>query len=140
MATDEVKGPRTIGPDEAEVFKRSVGSMNTTGFFSWADKKYTQYVPLYIDSGCEECEALEEDFIGVLKVKLATTQDFALLVFIQRLIWTLGLIAVLPLGALLVAGAIIREKNNDYKNCQNRLNFSFTTSSWLCIISGYHNP
>ncbi|MBE9527726.1 MAG: PAS domain S-box protein [Proteobacteria bacterium] len=106
--------PRTIGPEESAVFKRSVGTMNTTGFFSWDDKNYTQYVPLYASSGCEECEALDEDFIGVLKIKLATTDDFALLVFIQRLIWTLGFVAVLPLGALLVAGAIIREKSKLY--------------------------
>jgi PAS domain S-box-containing protein len=102
--------PRIIGGEESEVFKRTLGSRNPTGFFSWDDKDYTQYVPLYTETGAVS----DEEFIGVLKIKLATTEDFALLVFIQRLIWTLGFVAVLPLGALLVAGAIIREKSKLY--------------------------
>ncbi len=125
--------PRVVGPGELDVFKRSVASMNPTGFFSWDDKNYTQYVPLHTEPN----EDSAGELIGILKIKLATTEDFTLLVFIQRLIWTLGLVAVLPLGALLVAGAIIREKSKLYGQLKSSNLSLIDTYDTLSETRGY---
>lgn len=104
---------RTIFVKERDSFKRAVSSMNSTGYFDHEGLAYSRYVPLKPESSCLSCHQGEK-VMGVLKIRLSTESDFELLSHVQRLIWTLGLIVLLPVGALLVAGAIIREKNRLY--------------------------
>ncbi|MBI5810767.1 MAG: PAS domain S-box protein [Deltaproteobacteria bacterium] len=100
-----------IAKNEEEHFRKAAAAMNTTGFFNWEEMAYSQYVPLRAEGSCSYCHAGKNETIGVLRIRLSTGSDFELLGYFQKLIWILGLIVFLPAGALLVAGAIIREKN-----------------------------
>lgn len=103
--------PRKIMSNEEESFKKAAATMLSAGFFDWKDMTYSQYVPMRSEGACVSCHAKEGELLGVLKIKLTTGSDFELLRYLQRLIWTLWFIVFLPVGALFVAGAIIREKN-----------------------------
>ncbi len=128
---------KRILAEELVNFKMSIGTRHSTGSFSPDNKSYTQYVPLYVEDVCESCDVVRGEFLGVLKIKLATTEDFALLGFMQRLIWTLGLIAAFPLGALLVAGVIIREKNRIYRQLKTSTSSLVDTYDTLSETRGY---
>ncbi len=133
----EGAGVGSVGAQELEVFKRVVVTGRRTGFFSRDYSTFTQYIPLYREPGCEECSALDSVLPGILKVKLSATEGVALLLFIQRLIWTLGIIAVLPLAALLVAWAIIREKNTLYSRLKESNSNLIDTYNTLSETRGY---
>ncbi|MBI5588720.1 MAG: PAS domain S-box protein [Deltaproteobacteria bacterium] len=108
-------GTRSIIGNEKESFKNTVRTANSTGFFDSGSMTYSRYVPLKADeSACQACHRDNNALLGVMKIRLSTEHDFELLNYIRKLIWTLGLIVCLPVGALLVAGAIIREKNRIY--------------------------
>ena len=128
---------KAILPDEQVNFKMSIGTRHRTGSFSPDNNNYTQYVPLYAEDVCASCEIVEGEFLGVLKIKLATTEDFALLGFMQRLIWTLGFIAALPLGALLISGMIIREKSRIYRQLKSSNASLIDTYDTLSETRGY---
>lgn len=104
-------GGRLIQPGEMKSFLNSVESMNPAGFFDDVDDTYTRYMPLKAEGGCLKCHATEGEVLGILKLRLSTSSDFELLGYMQKLIWAMGLIVLLPVGALLVAGAVIKEKN-----------------------------
>lgn len=107
-------GVRAIAENERESFRRAVEAANPTGFFDAGSMTYSRYVPLRAEAGCRGCHRAEGELLGVMEIRLSTENDFELLNYIRKLIWSLGLIVCLPVGALLVAGAIIREKNRIY--------------------------
>jgi len=117
-AGNPAQGRRRIGDDELESFTTALATMNTMGVFDWDRHTYSRYVPLVSEGGCASCHAEEDGMLGVLKIKFTNEGDLELLKYLQKLIWTLGLIAFLPVGALVVAGAIIREKNRLYKDVE----------------------
>src|SRR3989338_2681347 len=108
------RGPRRIRRNEEETFKKAVATVNSAGFFNWEDKTYSQYVPLRSEGACAVCHDIGKKPLGVLKIGLAAGSDLSLLNNLKDLMWALGVIVVLPLGALLLSGAIIREKNRLY--------------------------
>lgn len=105
---------REILSIEKDTFLKSVENMSPTGFFDREENTYTRYVPLMAEGSCLRCHATAGEVLGVLKIRLSTEGDFELLKHMQRLIWLLGLIVCLPVGALFVAGIVIREKNRVY--------------------------
>lgn len=104
-------GGRLIQPGEMKAFLSSIESMNPSGFFDDVEDTYTRYVPLKAEGGCLKCHVNEGEVLGILKLRLSTSSDFELLGYMQKLIWVMGLIVLLPVGGLLVAGAVIKEKN-----------------------------
>ncbi|MFQ5735824.1 MAG: ATP-binding protein [Thermodesulfobacteriota bacterium] len=114
QAMHSTRSPRVIGPGERETFRKAVTTKNSTGFFDRENNSYTRYVPLKAEGACLKCHTNEEEVLGVLKIRLYTESEFDLLSHTRKLIWLLGLIVFLPVGALLVAGAVIREKNRLY--------------------------
>ncbi|MBI2400030.1 MAG: hypothetical protein HYV23_03070 [Deltaproteobacteria bacterium] len=104
-------GGRIIQPAEAGAFINSIESMNPAGSFDEVKDTYTRYMPLKAEGACLRCHVTEGQVLGVLKLRLSTSSDFELLGYMQKLIWVMGLIVLLPVGGLLVAGAVIKEKN-----------------------------
>lgn len=104
-------GARVIQSGEMGAFLNSVESMNPAGSFDEVKDTYTRYMPLKAEGGCLKCHMTEGEVLGVLKLRLSTSSDFELLGYMQKLIWVMGLIVLLPVGGLLVAGAVIKEKN-----------------------------
>ncbi|MBI5887531.1 MAG: PAS domain S-box protein [Deltaproteobacteria bacterium] len=115
----ERRAPGRIEKNEEESLKKAVTTMNNTGFFNWDSMTYSQYVPLRSEGACVSCHRQENALLGVLKIRLTTASDFELLRYLQRLVWTLWFIVFLPVGALLVAGAIIREKNRLFRQVED---------------------
>ncbi|MBI5561636.1 MAG: PAS domain S-box protein [Deltaproteobacteria bacterium] len=99
-----------IGPDEMPQFKKTISTLQSIGFFKEGEKTYSKYVPLQSEAACSSCHRAE-GAIGVLRIRLVTEGGFELLTYVKKLIWSLAFIVCLPAGALLVAGAIIKEKN-----------------------------
>lgn len=104
-------GGRTIQPGEMDAFLRSIEAMNPAGHFDDVKDTYTRYMPLKAEGSCLKCHQTEGEVLGVLRLKLSTASDFELLGYMQKLIWIMGVIVLLPVGGLLVAGAVIKEKN-----------------------------
>lgn len=104
-------GARVIQSGEVGAFLNSIESMNPAGSFDEVKDTYTRYMPLKAEGGCLKCHATEGEVLGVLKLRLSTSSDFELLGYMQKLIWVMGLIVLLPVSGLLVAGAVIKEKN-----------------------------
>lgn len=102
---------RSLAENERGTFLKAVATMNSTGFFDRENDTYSRYVPLRAEGACLKCHADDDSALGVLKIRLSTESDFNILRHTQKLIWVLGLIVCLPVGALLVAGGVIREKN-----------------------------
>jgi len=111
---EEPVSVRSIGANEKGSFHRAVEAVNPSGFFDSATMTYSRYVPLRSEPGCVHCHRRPNELLGVMKIRLSTENDLELLSYIRKLIWSLGLIVCLPVGALLVAGAIIKEKNKLY--------------------------
>lgn len=105
---------RSITQEEKASFRRAVKASNPAGFFDSNSMTYSRYVPLRSEPGCRGCHRKANELLGVMKIRLSTEHDLELLNYIRKLIWSLGLIVCLPVGALLVAGAIIKEKNKLY--------------------------
>jgi len=132
MHSGPASAGRAIEQGEKETFLRAVATMNSTGFFDRESDTYSRYVPLRSEGACLKCHTEEDSVLGVLKIRLSTESDFNILRHTQKLVWMLGLIVCLPVGALLVAGAIIRDKNRlfgrlkksnaDLKNTYDELN------------------
>ncbi|MBI1912186.1 MAG: PAS domain S-box protein [Deltaproteobacteria bacterium] len=110
---------RKISVSERNAFFKAVETMNTIGVFDTENKMYVRYVPLKAESACISCHRTEGEVLAVLKIKLFTGTDIELLEYLQKLIWTLGLIVFLPVGALLISGAVIREKNRLFSQLKN---------------------
>lgn len=110
---------RKIEKNEMESFLKAVAISNSSGFFNKNNKTYSSYVPLKPETACLSCHKKENEILGVLKIRLSTESDTELLTYMQNLIWRLWLIISLPVGALLIAGAIIREKNRLYSSLQD---------------------
>lgn len=132
---------RKIRVDEKESFARAIETSNSTGYFNYADRTYSRYVPLKAEGACVSCHTNEGEPLGVLQITLSTTSDFELLGFTQRLIRILGIIALLPVVALLVAWAVIKEKNKLYgqlvdsnANLKNTYNELDKTRNYLQLI------
>lgn len=102
--------PEKIDPSELQQFNKTLSTLQGIGFFKEGEQIYSKYVPLLSEAPCSSCHH-SEGAIGVLRIRLATENDFELLSYVKRLIWTLAFIVCLPAGALLVAGAIIKDKN-----------------------------
>lgn len=108
---EDVASPhRRIGDNEKPSFDKAIYSLNSTGFFDQEKMSYSQYVPLMAEGSCVTCHKDENEILGVLKIRLSAEGDFELLNYVQKLIWTFGLIVFLPFIGLLIAGVIIREK------------------------------
>ncbi len=119
---DEAVGPRADAPAgrtihglEKKSFLQAVGTKNSTGYFNHGALSYSRYVPMRAEGPCLSCHTNEGETLGMLHIKLSTANDFELLSYTRRLIWILGLIALMPVGALLVSNAIIRDKNKLYR-------------------------
>ncbi|MFQ5441751.1 MAG: nitrogen regulation protein NR(II) [Thermodesulfobacteriota bacterium] len=120
-----------IGADELSSFKKAIFTMNSTGIFDSAKRTYSRYVPLRADTRCASCHLIDKP-MGVLKIRLDVGGDYELLGYIQRLIWIIGVVAFLPMAALIVAVAIMRDKtrlfsalrtsNSDLQKTYNKLN------------------
>lgn len=108
--SDDGRMRRRIAPDERQTFTKTMTTLQSIGLFQDGEKIYSKYVPLQMETACSSCHR-NEGAIGVLRIRLTTENDFVLLSYVKRLIWTLAFIVCLPVGALLVAGAIIKEKN-----------------------------
>ena len=104
-------GGRVIQSGEMGAFLNSIESMNPGGFFDEVRDTYIRYMPLKAEGGCLKCHMTEGEVLGILKLRLSTSSDFELLGYMRKLIWVMGLIVLLPVGGLLVAGAVIKEKN-----------------------------
>lgn len=135
------KGERKIAEYEKQGFLKAIETMNATGFFDRDKNTYSRYVPIVSDTPCMGCHKNGGEALGVLKIKLSTETDFELLGYMQKLIWTLGLIMLLPIIALLIATAIIREKNRIYaklkesnKNLKKTYNDLNETEYYLQMI------
>ncbi|MCC6502241.1 MAG: PAS domain S-box protein [Deltaproteobacteria bacterium] len=102
---------RSVQPGEMASFLKSVESMNPAGFFDDVKDTYTRYIPLKAEGGCLKCHMTEGEVLGVLRLRLSTASDFELLGYMQTLIWVMGVIVLMPVAGLLVAGAVIKEKN-----------------------------
>ncbi len=109
---------RKISDNEQESFKKVITSRNNAALFDWDNMTYSLYAPLMAEGACISCHKKEKRVLGVLKIKLATDSDFALLSYMRKLIWILGIIVCLPVGALLISGSIIREKNKIHAELQ----------------------
>lgn len=107
---DPARPPRRIEDNEKMSFKKAISSMNRAGFFDQEKMSYSQYVPLMAEGSCVTCHKEENEILGVLKIRLSAEGEFELLNYVQKLIWTFGLIVFLPVIGLLIAGAIIRDK------------------------------
>ncbi|MBI5642376.1 MAG: PAS domain S-box protein [Deltaproteobacteria bacterium] len=103
-----------IGSNEKDTFLKSIETLNSSGFFDSEVSTYSRYVPLKAEGPCLECHTNEGEVLGVLKLRLSTESDFELLNYMKRLIWAIGLIICLPVGALFMAGLVIRDKNRIY--------------------------
>ncbi|MFQ5465051.1 MAG: nitrogen regulation protein NR(II) [Thermodesulfobacteriota bacterium] len=108
------EAPRKIGGNERMSFKSALATMNSTGFFDHDALNYSKYIPLKAEGACTSCHMAEGEPLGVLVIRLPTSDDFMLLNYARRLIWILGLVVLLPVGGLLMAVAIIREKSRLY--------------------------
>ncbi|MBI2413585.1 MAG: PAS domain S-box protein [Deltaproteobacteria bacterium] len=109
-----------IGEGEKAAFVKSAEQMRPMGFFNREESTYSRYVPLKAEGACLKCHTTEGEVLGVLKLRLSTEWDFELLNYMQRLIWALGVIVSLPVGALFIAGFVIRDKNRIYKRLEER--------------------
>ncbi|GMR04143.1 MAG: hypothetical protein BMS9Abin23_0032 [Thermodesulfobacteriota bacterium] len=101
---------REIGAGELQNFKKALFTKESVGVFDRARKTYSRYVPLKPDLRCASCHTSDKP-LGVLKIRLDVGGDFELLGSLQRLVWTFGVIAFLPMAVLLVTIAVMREKN-----------------------------
>ncbi|MEE8574131.1 MAG: ATP-binding protein [Thermodesulfobacteriota bacterium] len=111
---------RNILNDHGEHFKKVIETMDLTSYFDHDDQEYERFEPLYADGACLKCHSAETEILGVLKFSLSTEDDFQVLSRVQRFIWILGVIICLPIGGIIVTGAIIRDKNKLF----NQLNDS----------------
>ena len=102
---------RTLRPENMEQFKKVLETSNMTGYFNHKETLYERYEPLLASGDCLKCHVNEGQLLGVLKFSVSTKKDFAVLDQVQTFIWFLGIIITLPLIALLVIGAIIKDKN-----------------------------
>jgi PAS domain S-box-containing protein len=109
-----VAARRKLSVDEAEHFRKAVETLAMTGYFNHAAKTYERYEPLLADAACLKCHPGANDALGVLKFSISTKDDFQVLEMVQRFIWLLGVIVCLPLGGIIVTGAIIKDKNKLY--------------------------
>ncbi|MDO8427159.1 MAG: PAS domain S-box protein, partial [Deltaproteobacteria bacterium] len=132
---------RKIEEDERESFLNSIETMNSAGFFNRKNKTYSSYVPLRSEGPCMACHTTEGEVLGVLKIRLSNDSGFELLSYMQKLLWILGLLVCLPAGALIVAGAVIRDKNKVYSqleksnsNLKNTFNELHETEYYLQMI------
>lgn len=102
---------RRVVRNELRAFAQARTGLSPAGFFNWDNNTYSRYVPLRAEGSCLSCHTDRGAVLGVLHIRLSTETDFELLAYVKKLIWTLGLIVLMPVVALLIAGAIIREKN-----------------------------
>lgn len=109
-----------IGEREKASFVKAIETMSPAGYFNREESTYSRYVPLSAEGACLKCHTNEGEVLGVLKLRLSTGEDFELLNYMQRLIWALGVIVSLPVGALLIAGLVIRDKNRIYARLEER--------------------
>jgi PAS domain S-box-containing protein len=102
---------RKIEPYEVELFKKAIKMGAKTDYFDSSKTTYASYIPLKSEGGCIRCHKEEGKLLGVLRIIVSTKGDFDLLENVQHLIWALGAIILLPIGGLLIASVVIREKN-----------------------------
>jgi len=114
----KAKDARRAERDESEAFKKTVATGKASGAFDRAELAYSRYVPLHSRGECTRCHGKHDELIGVLKTRISTSEDFALLDYARKLIWLLGIIAFLPVTALLVAWAVVRDKNRLYRELE----------------------
>ncbi|MBI4948668.1 MAG: PAS domain S-box protein [Deltaproteobacteria bacterium] len=109
-----------IGEGEKAAFIKSIEQMAPMGFFNREESTYSRYVPLKAEGACLRCHKTDGEVLGVLKLRLSTEWDFELLNYMRTLIWVLGAIVTIPVGALFIAGLVIRDKNRIYKRLEER--------------------
>ena len=102
---------RRVVRSERQAFAQARTGMSPAGLFNWDNNTYSRYVPLRAEGSCLSCHPDRGAVLGVLHIRLSTETDFELLAYVRNLIWTLGIIVLMPVAALLIAGAIIKEKN-----------------------------
>ncbi len=109
--TTEGEIRRSLHDGNREQFNKVLSTSNMTGFFNHKETSYERYEPLLASGSCLKCHSNEGELLGVLKFSVSTKEDFAVLDTVQTFIWFLGIIITLPLIAVLVIGAIIKDKN-----------------------------
>ncbi len=122
-------------------FLTALKSKRSTAYFGHNDTTYERFEPLIAEGPCLTCHAEEGELLGILKFAVSTKEDFSLLDNVRSFFWILGLIVTLPLGGILVVGAIIREKNKfllqlnrTNTNLQETYNDLQETKSYLELI------
>ena len=106
-----VDGLPGLKPGDKEPFSQASKSGYPSGYFDSEREIYTRFLPLKNDGACLKCHSGEGNSLGLLMIRLSTAGDLELLGFMQKLIWVLGGIVLLPACGLMVAGAVIKEKN-----------------------------
>jgi len=105
------KEKRNAVGKEAENLQKAVRTMNHAEYFDMENNTFVTFVPIFVEESCAKCHGEEGDIVGVVKVGLATGNDFELLDKIKHFIWALLLIILLPIGGILISGLIIMDKN-----------------------------
>ncbi|MBI5233870.1 MAG: PAS domain-containing protein [Deltaproteobacteria bacterium] len=102
------------GAVEFRYLKQAVETMKPADSFDYNRMIYKRFIPLLSEGVCLNCHSRETTVLGVVAVELSTREDLETLARTQKFVWALGLLMCLPLGGLVIAGAIIREKNSLY--------------------------
>src|SRR3990172_3697915 len=106
-----VDGLPGLKPGDKEPFSQASKPEYPSGYFDSEREIYTRFLPLKNDGACLKCHSGKGNSLGLLMIRLSTAGDLELLGFMQKLIWVLGGIVLLPACGLMVAGAVIKEKN-----------------------------
>lgn len=132
---------RRIRREEMANFRKVIDTAVRTDFFDHGKMTYSGYIPLKNVGACAECHKNNGNVLGVLAVKLSTGDDFTLLNSVQKLIWRLAFIVLIPVVGMFVAFIIFRDKsrlyaylsksNESLKNTFDSLN---ETKSYLQLI------
>ncbi|HEY4706051.1 MAG TPA: ATP-binding protein [Thermodesulfobacteriota bacterium] len=111
LAAPGMSGFAGLKPPDRDAFGQAASAGYPSGYFDGDSEIYTRFVPLRNDGACLKCHSGDGGALGFLMLRLSTSGDLELLGFMQKLIWVLGGIVLLPACGLMVAGAVIKEKN-----------------------------
>lgn len=106
-----LRGLPGLKPGDRKAFSQAASTESPGGYFDTDREVYTRFVPLKNGGACLRCHSGEGSTLGLLMLRLSTAGDLELRDFMQKLVWVLGGIVLLPACGLMVAGAVIKEKN-----------------------------
>lgn len=125
---------RGISAEEMPNFRKSVETAGKADFFDHKRMTYSGYIPLRNKGTCTECHMNEGEILGILSIKLSTEDDFALLNGVQRLIWGLAFIILIPVIGMFVALIIFRDLSKSNKALKNTFDSLHETKSYIQLI------